>query len=265
MEKLLAVFFAFAVLLPTQIDAQIKIKKKKGKYGLVKKKTKITDFEYDSIERSFSGDYYLVRKDGHWGAVNKAGEISIPITYEDLTSRFEYLIGQKASKQGVIDTLNKTLLPFEYEDVDHYYKDSIALVEQSGKWFYLENEARSENEFLVFNEPDKLPEFMHCQTCNTEKEKSDYSKKHLLNYVFENVKYPKEAFESRISGMVVISFIVTKSGDVVESKVLREIGGNCGAEALRVVNNMPKWQKPAVNDGEIVNSKFILPVRFSLK
>ena len=46
-------------------------------------------------------------------------------------------------------------------------------------------------------------------------------------------------------------------------KVLRDIGGGCGAEAVRVVKAMPKW-KPGKQRGKPVRTQFNLPVNFEL-
>ena len=47
-------------------------------------------------------------------------------------------------------------------------------------------------------------------------------------------------------------------------KVLRDIGGGCGAEAVRVVKSMPKWT-PGKQRGKAVRVQFNLPVNFNLR
>ena len=54
-----------------------------------------------------------------------------------------------------------------------------------------------------------------------------------------------------------------QDGSITKASVLREIGGGCGKEALRVVNSMPKW-KPGKQSGRSVRSEFTLPVQFEL-
>jgi protein TonB len=46
--------------------------------------------------------------------------------------------------------------------------------------------------------------------------------------------------------------------------VLRGIGGGCDEEAVRVVENMPKW-KPGMQRGKPVRVSFNLPVKFTLQ
>lgn len=62
----------------------------------------------------------------------------------------------------------------------------------------------------------------------------------LYKYLANNIKYPKVAQENGISGKVYVTFVVEKDGRLTEIKVLRDIGGGCGAEAVRVVKTMPK-------------------------
>ena len=86
----------------------------------------------------------------------------------------------------------------------------------------------------------------------------------LSKYLAENIKYPQLAKENNITGRVFVSFVVEKDGRVGNIKILRDIGGGCGAEAVRVVKGMPKW-KPGKQRGKPVRSQFTLPVSFNLQ
>ena len=85
----------------------------------------------------------------------------------------------------------------------------------------------------------------------------------LSQYLASNIKYPQLAKENNITGKVFVSFVVEKDGSVGQVKILRDIGGGCGAEAVRVVKSMPKW-KPGKQRGKPVRTQFNLPVDFSL-
>ncbi len=84
----------------------------------------------------------------------------------------------------------------------------------------------------------------------------------LNKFLAENIKYPDLARTSGIEGKVYIRFVVEKDGSVSNVKIMRDIGGGCGAEAVRVVKSMPKW-KPAKQQTRTVRSEFNLPVNFS--
>ena len=57
--------------------------------------------------------------------------------------------------------------------------------------------------------------------------------------------------------------VVTKEGDIADTKIARGIDPLLDAEALRVVSNMPNW-KPGKQKGEAVNVMYTLPVMFRL-
>jgi len=85
----------------------------------------------------------------------------------------------------------------------------------------------------------------------------------MMQFIYNNIKYPEEARKSEIEGMCVIAFIVEKDGSISNAEIVRNIGGKCGEEALRVVNLMPTWTA-GKQRGENVRVKYNLPVRYKL-
>ena len=86
----------------------------------------------------------------------------------------------------------------------------------------------------------------------------------LYAFIGRNIKYPEMAKKNKIEGRVFVTFVVEKDGQVSSAKILRDIGGGCGEEALRVVNSMPKW-KPGTQRGNPVRVQFNLPIMFQLQ
>ena len=86
----------------------------------------------------------------------------------------------------------------------------------------------------------------------------------LYKYLAQNIKYPQLARENNITGRVYVTFVVEKDGSVTGVRVLRDIGGGCGQEAIRVVKAMPKWT-PGKQRGKNVRVQYNLPVNFSLR
>lgn len=85
----------------------------------------------------------------------------------------------------------------------------------------------------------------------------------LSAYMSEHLKYPKEARELRVEGLVLLQFIVEKDGSIGDIKVIRGIGRGCDEEAVRVVQQLPTW-KPGQHSGKPVRVQFSLPIRFKL-
>ncbi|MDX9750651.1 MAG: energy transducer TonB [Flavobacteriales bacterium] len=85
----------------------------------------------------------------------------------------------------------------------------------------------------------------------------------LSQYVTGELRYPKEAREMNIEGLVLVGFVVERDGSISQANVLRGIGGGCDEEALRVVARMPAW-KPGQQGGTPVRVRYTLPLRFKL-
>ena len=86
----------------------------------------------------------------------------------------------------------------------------------------------------------------------------------LHKYLAEQVRYPDIAKENGIEGTVVIQFVVNEKGEISNAFIVKDIGGGCGEEALRVVRGMPLWL-PGANRGRQVKVQMSLPVKFKLE
>lgn len=85
----------------------------------------------------------------------------------------------------------------------------------------------------------------------------------LMKFLSENIKYPASAQNEKIEGRVIVSFVVAKDGSICEAKVIKSVSPDLDAEALHVVNSMPKW-KPGMQGGKAVRVKYTLPINFRL-
>ncbi len=116
----------------------------------------------------------------------------------------------------------------------------------------------------------------------------------LMQYLAQNIRYPKIAAENGVQGRVLVQFVVEKdgslsnfavvkkSGDTItknaqsgitvnalgsateESKVPQEAFDALNAEAVRVLREMPKWI-PAKQRGQEVRMRYTLPITFRLQ
>ena len=85
----------------------------------------------------------------------------------------------------------------------------------------------------------------------------------IMQFLGSHIIYPEQAKKNNNQGVVALSFVVEKDGSVSNVTILHDIGGGCGAEAVRVVKLMPKWT-PGMVDGAAVRVRYTLPVRFKL-
>ncbi|RNC65907.1 energy transducer TonB [Proteiniphilum sp. X52] len=85
----------------------------------------------------------------------------------------------------------------------------------------------------------------------------------LNKFLSENIHYPIIAQESGIQGRVVIKFVVSRTGDIMDVQVIRGVDASLDKEAVRVVQSMPRWI-PGKQKGKAVSVYFTLPVEFRL-
>ncbi len=86
----------------------------------------------------------------------------------------------------------------------------------------------------------------------------------LMKYLSNTIQYPKMALENGIYGKVFVTFVVETDGRVTDIKVMRGIGGGCDEEAVRLVENMPKWI-PGKQRNKPVRVQFTLPIKFTIR
>jgi len=101
-----------------------------------------------------------------------------------------------------------------------------------------------------FRTIDKMPEYPGGQNA-------------LFQFLYSNLKYPEQAHNSGLQGIVLVAFIVEEDGTISNTKILHGIGGGCDEEAKRVIELMPRWTPAIVNEknGRVL---FKIPIRFKL-
>lgn len=113
-----------------------------------------------------------------------------------------------------------------------------------------------------------------------------------FKFLSENVRYPKLCHELGVQGRLFINFVVEKDGSISNVKNIRGFGMELPeatvlaykkehpdskpvnakvveelfyGEAQRVMKLMPKWEPAKDKDGNVVRSRFVLPVTFRLQ
>jgi len=128
---------------------------------------------------------------------------------------------------------------------------------------------KSDEEEGIFHNSHVGPLFPGCEDLAADVEaQKNCAEQKLLQYLYSKIKYPQYALDHDIEGRCVITFVVEKDGKISHAKILKDIGGGCGEEALRVVNSMNEMQTawiPGKNDNQPVRVRFNLPVKFQLK
>lgn len=87
---------------------------------------------------------------------------------------------------------------------------------------------------------------------------------HEMNrFISRSLRYPREAAEKNIQGLVVYNFVVELDGSLSNFEIMHRAHPLLDAEALRIIKSMPAW-RPAVYKGENVRARQYVPMYFKL-
>ena len=83
----------------------------------------------------------------------------------------------------------------------------------------------------------------------------------FLQYLGEHLEYPQSAIDDKVSGTVIVSFVVTPDGSVKDVHVIDSVRKDLDDAAIAVIKKSPKWKPaPSGKDSEPVN----IPIKFRL-
>ena len=84
----------------------------------------------------------------------------------------------------------------------------------------------------------------------------------LMKYIDSHIQYPPEA-ANNIQVRVILQFVVDKTGEIGEVKVVRSVDKDLDKEAVRLIKTLPKFI-PGRQNGQAVAVWYTLPVTFKL-
>ncbi|MBP5515769.1 MAG: TonB family protein [Bacteroidales bacterium] len=236
-----------------------------NKYGFIDKSGKIViKAQYDDV-LGFKEGLALVKIGDKWGYIDKKGKMAIkPQFYFAMYFCDGLALVESDDNGGYIDKTGKMVIEADVEDAYNFSNGlarinlndfESAYIDKKGKTvFVFENDKPNYD----FNEEEDIEEIPDEDATFPGGEDA------LYEFLGSNIQYPELARNNNVTGTVVVKFIVEKDGSITNASILRDIGGGCGKEVLRVINAMPKWI-PAKKYGKRVRSFFTLPVQFELK
>lgn len=86
----------------------------------------------------------------------------------------------------------------------------------------------------------------------------------LMRYIGKKIRYPRKAVLEQVEGVVVVSFVINRLGQVTDATILKGLGHGTDEEALRVINSLPDWT-PGRQNGKTVAVRYTLPIRFNMQ
>ena len=109
---------------------------------------------------------------------------------------------------------------------------------------------------------EEMPRFPGCEG-ESEDSRIACAQQKMLEFVYSNITYPKEAQKAGTSGLVVASFLVGKNGKISNIQIEKGRGHGLNEQVIAAINKMPNWI-PGRQDGKAVDAIVHLPVKFKL-
>jgi len=85
------------------------------------------------------------------------------------------------------------------------------------------------------------------------------------NFFKSNLRYPKEALESKIEGGVIAKYVVNEDGSISDITIVRGLGSGCDEEATRLVKAMSGKWTPGKQNGVAVKVYMTSCILFTLE
>ena len=204
---------------------------------------------YDDGTVVTKGNYVDNVKDGYW--------------IEDVSRSGFYKNGNKEGTWKEYSRDSVLLYEWNYRqgqlDGSVIQYDSLGNVTHQSE--YKNGEATS-NTMVVKEELPRLP---GCEGQGLDAEAlKECAEMKLVEAIYYNLKYPLAAKVNGIQGQAKFQFVVTKSGDIADLKVLNGLCTEIKYECLRVISKLPKWV-PGTQNGVPVDVVYTLPINFRVE
>ncbi|MFD2552990.1 energy transducer TonB [Sphingobacterium tabacisoli] len=85
----------------------------------------------------------------------------------------------------------------------------------------------------------------------------------LRMFIGNNYRYPTEAIKANVSGQLLVSFVVEKTGKTSEHKIINDLGYGTGQRAIEVLKRAKDWT-PGYHRGLPVRVAYSVPIQLNL-
>ena len=143
------------------------------------------------------------------------------------------------------------------KELEYIYNYTVSLVNGPKPIFSVDSELKkrpSGDNVVPYYDCDYKPTFLG----------SSDPRLFLQKWVYQYLRYPKQAMQDGVQGKVLVDFVIDENGKMTDVKVLKGVDEALDAEAVRVVSASPDW-KPGYVKGKKVKSEISLYVEFRLE
>ena len=187
-------------------------------------------YDYDEAQPTpIVGAVILVEGTKKGAVTNREGKFQIEVSMGDkITASY---VGYESKTIGV----------------SKIYSEST---KSDGYYIGLKKETEADESEMVYDVVEQMPAYPGSPSA-------------LYEFLSKSIQYPEEAEKAGKQGRVIATFVVEKDGSITNARVVKALDPLLDAEALRVINAMPKWN-PGMQNGVAVRCKYTVPVTFHL-
>lgn len=114
----------------------------------------------------------------------------------------------------------------------------------------------------VYHRVDNMPYYLYGGS------EENYAKdvEAIMQFISDNIRYPKDAWEIEKQGKVICRFVVEKDGRLSDIHIQGKdsLYPSLNKEAIRVIRSFPKWH-PGTMGKTAVRTSYTLPVIFRMR
>lgn len=208
---------------------------------------------------------------GHWIITKELLTACKKTSYQLSNSKDDRQHANMKTLEEVVDVMAMEVRGFcnQATEITNRNSEELEVAELMVARFFTVN-VPSQYEGPIFRVTEEMP---HIAAPACEKDFSDPAEIKkcydvaLLEFVYKNLRYPKEALNKRIEGVVLIGYTVETDGTLTNIIIKKDIGGGCGQEGKRLVEltQTERGWAPGYQKGKAVRVGMVLPVKFKLK
>ncbi|MFK8046659.1 MAG: energy transducer TonB [Crocinitomicaceae bacterium] len=233
------------------------------KYGLINNDEKLLiKVKYDTVYRSYSS--IIIEKNNQYGAYYFSNAIADPEL--KLNIEFDTIFGTFYYDTDFIYEAIKNDTSYYY-DITFKVISHLKMEKLKAKFKILEENKKKRFDSFAFepsyypSEPKSRSTLVYDFAENPPKFPGGND--NVKKYIESNLKYPEDAINEGLQGMVYVQFVVIEDGSLTEIEVLKGVCPSIDNEAIRLVNEMPKWS-PATQNDKKIKCRYTIPIRFKL-
>lgn len=274
-------YACFAVIPSFSPEYAMSVEKKNGRYYLIS----------NTLSRTYwQAEKGTVKVDTKSVAISASLYQSLGAIFRLVTEQVQDLDGSTAGLDGVVyyfsstDTKGKVRMGRKWSPVKGTLMERLVLVCQSA---YMLSKGENISEQTLAEEtasllkalqqrtkekPDayKRPMYMGIYQIGPQartlsgkqvEELAHFSDMNVEEYIADQMIYPADLLEKKVSGYALCEFTIDKEGVILRPHILRSTHAEFAEEALRIVKGMPNWS-PALVGGKPSDSNYTLYIPF---